>query len=64
MLVGFLAWPGYPWQEIWRKADLAVITRTLIMHVLGRDNCEVVAYCAVLVGVYVEELLYDAVKNR
>lgn len=38
-------------------------TGTPIIHILRHDNCKV-EYYGILVGVHVEELEYDTVRNK
>lgn len=51
-----------PWQEI-RSASWAMLARTPIIHILGHYSCKVECY-GMLVGVHVEELEYDTVRNK
>lgn len=52
-----------PWQEIRGNANWARITRILIIHILDHSNCDV-EYYGMLVGVHVEELGYDTIRNK
>lgn len=52
-----------PWQEIRRNANWAIITRTLMIHILDHNNCAV-EYFGMLVGVYVQELGYDTIRSK
>ena len=46
-----------------RRANSAMIARTPIIHILGHYNFKVECY-GKLVGVHVEELEYDTVRNK
>lgn len=62
-LQAFLPGMGSPWKEIRRNANWALLTRNLIIHILGRVNCEV-GYYGMVVVVRVEEMGYDTIRNK
>lgn len=52
-----------PWQEIKGNSNWARITRILIINILDHNNCDI-EYYGMLVGVPVEELGYDTIRNK
>lgn len=65
MLVGLLTLLGMenPWWEIRRNSNWALMTRILIIHILGHDNSEV-EYYGLLAGVHCEELGYVTIRAK